>query len=81
MHDLVKAASLALSTNDAETLERLAAEARTASHNVTTLNLSELARAAHVLTQQVQAAQTHLDLRSRVNGSVSGTYKANPWAL
>ena len=81
MHDLVKAASLALSRNDVEALEQLAAEARERRHHATTLNLAELTRAAHVLTAQVGAAGSHLDLRSRMNGRTSGTYKASPWDL
>ena len=81
MHDLVKAASLALSSNDAEALERLAAAARERRHHAITLNLAELARAAHVLTAQVNAAGLQLDLRLRMNARTSGTYKANPWDL
>jgi hypothetical protein len=81
MHDLVKAASVALSTNDAETLEQLAAEARSLCHSPLTMNLAELTRATQVLGRQLDAARHHLDLQSRMHGTVSETYKANPWAL
>lgn len=81
MHDLVRAASVALSTNDAETLERLAADALVRCENTAPVDLAELTRAAHVLAAQVQAAALHLDLRSRGSGRPFTEWKANPWDL
>jgi len=74
-HELVQAASRALSAHDAEALERLAAEARTRVRIGS--NIAELARATEVLTAQVYAAKTHLALRSRMRQSTG--WKAAPW--
>ena len=73
MHELVKAASQALSAQDAETMERLLEEARTRVAIPVAINVGELARASHVLTAQVRAAERHLGVRA-ARGS-------NPWEL
>jgi hypothetical protein len=76
MEDLIKEASLALSANDAETLERLVRAVR---ERPLGTNLAEVVRATDVLSAQVSSAHRHLDLISRKQDSVTLTYKANQW--
>ncbi len=77
MHELVTAASRALSQQDAEELERLLEEVRARVPVPVGINVGELARASHVLTQQVRAAERHLGVRPQgMNGS-----RSNPWEL
>lgn len=81
MHDLVEAASLALSVNDANALEKLAADARMPREHPTRVDLAKLARAAHVLAAQVHAASLHLEMFRRGSGRTFIAWKANPWEL
>ncbi|AFL88145.1 hypothetical protein Terro_1853 [Terriglobus roseus DSM 18391] len=81
MLDLVKAVSVALSRNDAETLEQLALEACEGRYCMTALHRDELARATHVLTAQMNAASWHLELRSRMLGQGGTSRKAIAWDL
>ncbi len=78
MHELVKEASRALSTHDAETLERLAAEVRTRG-NCLGGNLAELVRATEVLAAQVHAASRYLALESRFTNVLPLTWKEDRW--
>jgi hypothetical protein len=79
MEDLIKEASLALSANDAETLERLVRKVRDRQFRPLGKDLTEVARATEVLSAQVNAAYRHLDLISRTHNSVTSTYRANQW--
>jgi hypothetical protein len=82
LHDLVEAASRALSSNDANALEALAAAAERRRNDITsTFDLKQLRRAAAVLAAQVRATELYLDLRLRSNRESFGTGRANPWHL
>lgn len=63
MNQLLQQASRALSMHDADTLERLAAQASSCS---TSGSAAEIARSLEVLRQQVTVAAGHLELQRRL---------------
>lgn len=76
MDDVLWQAAQALSTNDPDTLERLAAEISVGSYPVG--NLRETQRAASVLAAQVDAAAANLALRARILAATE-TYRTMSW--
>lgn len=78
MQDLLKEASKALSGHDADTLERLAVEARAIQAVATHHDTAAVKRMTEVLRQQVAAASSHLALRQRLSDTaIAG---AQSWA-
>ncbi len=79
MLELMEDASRALARNDAETLERLAVEARS-QETYGKGDLREMRRAQATLSAQVDAIAAHLALRSAVLAAQSQSGRA-PWEL